>query len=336
MIIRTQAYARAGLIGNPSDGYFGKTIAVICRNFSARVTCWESPRMTIKPRHPGVLEFKNFDGLVEDVRQYGYYGGVRLIKAAAKLFYDYCRDHGITLADRNCTIEYTTDIPIRVGMAGSSAIVTATMRALMAFYEVDIPKPLLPQVILDVELHELGIGAGLQDRVAQVYEGVVFMDFANDLIASQGHGNYTPIDPAKLPPVFVAYHSNLAEGTEVTHNDLRTRWDEGDEEVHDAMRRFAGFAESAHELINAGRGNEIGKLMDANFDLRASLIDISPGNRTLVQIARDHGASAKFAGSGGAVIGAYDGDPDRLAKLTEAYKAFGASVITPQIEPQDV
>ena len=29
--------ARAGLIGNPSDGYFGKTISVIVRDFAAQV-----------------------------------------------------------------------------------------------------------------------------------------------------------------------------------------------------------------------------------------------------------------------------------------------------------
>ena len=43
MIIQTRAYARAGLIGNPSDGYFGKTISFILKNFSARVTLYESP-----------------------------------------------------------------------------------------------------------------------------------------------------------------------------------------------------------------------------------------------------------------------------------------------------
>jgi len=33
LIIRKRAYARAGLIGNPSDGYHGKTISIIVRNF---------------------------------------------------------------------------------------------------------------------------------------------------------------------------------------------------------------------------------------------------------------------------------------------------------------
>jgi len=40
MIITTHAYARAGLVGNPSDGYFGKTIAFSIRNIKATVHLW--------------------------------------------------------------------------------------------------------------------------------------------------------------------------------------------------------------------------------------------------------------------------------------------------------
>lgn len=36
-----------------------------------------------------------------------------------------------------------------------------------------------PQVILDIEKKELGISAGLQDRVIQTYKGLVLMDFSN-------------------------------------------------------------------------------------------------------------------------------------------------------------
>jgi len=332
MIHHTHAYARAGLIGNPSDGYFGKTISIIVRNFAATVTCYESPRMTITPRHPGRLEFASFDGLIEDVRQYGYYGGVRLIKAACKKFHDWCVEHGVELPKRNCTIEYHTDVPIRVGLAGSSAIVTATVRALMNFFEVEIARPELANLVLSVELDELGIGAGLQDRVIQAYEGAVYMDFDRAIMERQGYGDYTELPPESLPPLFVAYHSNLAEGTEVTHNDLRSRWKRKDPQVIAAMKAFAGFAEEARRLIEAGKGGEIGPLMTANFDLRAKLVPISEGNRKLVQIGRDHGADTKFAGSGGAVIGVYDGDPMRFDRLAADYEAFGASCITPDIQ----
>jgi hypothetical protein len=38
-----------------------------------------------------------------------------------------------------------------------------------------------------------------------------------------------------------------------------------------------------------------------------------------------------FAGSGGAVAGSYDGDPERLRRLDAAYKELGAKLFIPQI-----
>ena len=330
MMFRTRAFARAGLIGNPSDGYFGKTISFIVKNFSARVTLYESPRLTILPQKSDRLEFANFGELLDDVQLHGYYGGIRLIKATIKRFGDYCAKVGAPM-DRNFSVEYRTDIPIRVGLAGSSAIITATMRALMQFFGVEIPTPALPGIILSVELDELKIGAGLQDRVIQVYGGAVFMDFDKERMARDGYGLYEPLDPGLLPPLYVAYHDTLAEGTEVTHNDLRSRYNRGDPQVLAGIKRWAELAQQARDLIVAGRGREIAPLMDANFDLRAGLINISPGNRALVETGRALGAAVKFAGSGGAVVGCYDGDPERLRRLAAAYKELGATLITPQI-----
>ena len=48
MIIETYGYARAGFLGNPSDGYFGKTISFSVRNFRARVLLYPSARLEIK------------------------------------------------------------------------------------------------------------------------------------------------------------------------------------------------------------------------------------------------------------------------------------------------
>lgn len=332
MMIQTQAYARAGLIGNPSDGYFGKTISVIVRNFAAEVTLWESPRLAILPQRADRFEYQDLDDLLEDIHLHGYYGGIRLIKAAIKRFRNYCQAQSIMLPRRNFTIEYHSTIPVRVGLAGSSAIVTATMRALMAFYQVDVPKALLPNLILSVELEELGIGAGLQDRVIQVYQGAVFMDFDKTRMERDGHGLYESLDVRKLPPLFVAFHDNLAEGTEVTHNDLRSRYNRGDPEVLAGIKRWAELAQQARDLILTGQGRDIGPLMNANFDLRARLIKISPGNQRLVETGRKLGACTKFAGSGGAIIGMYDGDPERLERLRQAYAEFGAQLIVPEIE----
>ena len=49
-----------------------------------------------------------------------------------------------------------------------------------------MPKPIRASFILDVECNELYIQAGLQDRVIQVYEGLVDMDFDKELLEKQG------------------------------------------------------------------------------------------------------------------------------------------------------
>ena len=40
-LLRRRAYARAGLVGNPSDGYNGKTISISVRNYWADVVLYE-------------------------------------------------------------------------------------------------------------------------------------------------------------------------------------------------------------------------------------------------------------------------------------------------------
>lgn len=330
MIIRTHAYARAGLIGNPSDGYFGKTISLNVRNYAAQVILYESPELIIEACAEDLCRFNSIDELTRDVRLHGYYGGMRLIKATIRRFGDYCRIHGISLEPRNFTVRYSSTIPRLVGMAGSSAIVTATLRALMTFYGVTIPKPMQPNLILSVEKEELGIEAGLQDRVIQVYEGVVFMDFDRALIQRQGHGRYLPIDPALLPPLYMAYDRQCSEGSERVHNPLRVRFEQGDPVVLDAMKKFADLAERTRELLLAGRGAEIGPLLNANFDLRTTIMEIAPRNRAMVETARAAGASAKFAGSGGAIIGTFANEAMYRA-LREKLVALGCEVFKPEV-----
>lgn len=58
---------------------------------------------------------------------------------------------------------------------------------------------------LQVETEELGITAGLQDRVVQVLNGCISMNFDRDAIASTGNGIYERIDASLLPPLFLAY-----------------------------------------------------------------------------------------------------------------------------------
>jgi glucuronokinase len=319
MIIRCRAYPRAGLIGNPSDGYFGKTIAFTFSNFHAEVILYQTPELEILPNARDHSRFMNIHDLHRDVRRHGYYGGIRLLKAAVKRFYDYCHDSHIQLDDRNFTIRYSTNIPAQVGLAGSSAIITACMRALMSFYQVRIQKPVLAGLVLSVETGELGIPAGLQDRVTQAYEGMVYMDFNKSLMERQGYGHYEEMDLALLPPVYIAYRAELAEGTEVFHNNIRARWEHQDPDVVAAMDQWAGYTTQVREL-----------LLNANFDLRRKIYNISASNIQMVETARSVGASAKFTGSGGAIVGAYTDDA-MFKNLEKALSAIGIRVFKPNL-----
>lgn len=328
MIIKTTAYPRAGLIGNPSDGYFGKTIAFCFRNFSASITLYESPELEILPSRRDHSLFRSIEDLANDVKRHGYYGGFRLLKASIKRFHDYCQERSIQLDNRNFTLRYSSNIPNRVGLAGSSAIITACMRALMNFYHVTISRHTLANLVLSVEQQELAIPAGLQDRVAQAYQGLVYMDFNRKTMEERGYGHYESLDPGLLPNLYIAYREDLSEGTEVFHNDLRSRWARGDKDVLAAMEFWADLTGRFRDALLARKTETLPALINANFDKRASLYNVGSGNLDMVKTARSVGASAKFSGSGGAIVGTYE-DETMFNRLQQAFSSKNIAVIKP-------
>jgi len=330
MILETSSYPRAAVIGNPSDGFYGKTIAFVFSNFIARVQMYETPELEINPQRLDITHFNSIDELVEDISFAGYYGGMRLLKATIKIFYEYCKKNNLKLDNRNFTIRYDSNIPLRLGLAGSSAIITAGLKALTAFFNIPVPEPVFANLVLAVETDELGISAGLQDRVAQAYETPVFMDFNKDIMDRQGFGKYEKVDPRKFPPFYIAFRKNLSEGTEVVHNNLRARFEIGDPKVLQAVLRWGQITVEFCEAMKKGDHQKMHTLINENFDLRRKTVHISRGNIYMVELARSTGASAKFTGSGGAIIGTY-ADEKMYSRLKSLMEANDIQVIKPKI-----
>ncbi len=337
-IIRKRAYARAGLLGNPSDGYNGKTISIIVRNFWAEVVIYEWDSLEIVLAQNDRARFRSIQDLAKDVHLHGYYGGIRLIKATIKRFVDYCEEQGISLHDRNFSVRYSSTVPQQVGMAGSSAIIVATMRGLMEFYDVPIPLEVQPSFVLSVETEELGIAAGLQDRVIQCYEGLVYMDF-DKTCERTIHGlrcyTYEPLAIDWQPAFYLAYHAALSEPTERFHNDIRGRYHRGDAQIVQAMQTFAGLAAQGRQSIIDRDTEQLNRLIDANFDLRRTIYQLPEWQVEMIETARSCGASAKFAGSGGAIVGLYPNEA-ALTALRERLTALGSKVIVPQIAEEEI
>ncbi|MEM7029912.1 MAG: GHMP kinase [Chloroflexota bacterium] len=333
IIIRNRAYARAGLLGNPSDGYNGKTISFISKNFWAEVVLYEWDSVDIVLAEGDRARFRTVYDLAQDVVLHGYYGGIRLVKATIKRFVEYCQHRGLPLHEQNFSVRYSTNIPRQVGLAGSSSIIVATLRCLMEFYDVEMPIEIQPTFVLSIEQEELGITAGLQDRVIQIYEGLVYMDFSKEAertITGLTCYNYESLDASLLPPIYISYHDALSEPTEFFHNDIRGRYDRGDETVIQAMEHFADLAAQGREAIMQGDGERLGKLIDENFDTRDGIYNLPPWQAKMIQTARQCGATAKFAGSGGAIVGTYE-DEAMFNEISARMADIGSKTFKPDM-----
>lgn len=331
MTIKSKAYARAGLLGNPSDGYFGKIIAISIKNFHARVTLEEAEKLRIESPEQDLDIYRNIHDCVERITRYGYYGGVRLVKASIKKFYEYCEHNKLRLEEKNFTIRYDSTIPRQLGLGGSSAIILAALRCLMKFYSINIPQETLPKIVLEAEREELGINAGFMDRVIQVYEGCVYMDLDARFIEEKGHGIYEKLDPGLLPSLYIAFKRDLGKVSGRVLNDIQVGYEKGDPFVLDTLKRLADIAETGKKALLRGDVDTFFGLMDENFELRSKIMRISPQNMQLIATGRACGASAKFAGSGGSVIGIYMGG-EMYERLVNEFGKINTKVIKPKIE----
>jgi glucuronokinase len=164
-----------------------------------------------------------------------------------------------------------------------------------------------------------------------VYEGLVAMDFDAAMCAEHGHGEYTRLDALRLPALYLAF-VNTRKFSGRVHSPLRARYDRGEPAVVDAMREFAALAQRGAQLLAApGAGPLVGSaaaefasLMERNFALRRAVLGdevIGAANLHMVRLASEHGLTAKFCGSGGAVV-CVRADGAALADETAVRAAF--------------
>ena len=204
----TKSHARVGLMGNPSDGFYGRTISFLLSNFWVELRLkphYNPSDESVKLSLNDITDPWRFSSLStchQVCQKDGYYGMHRLFLATIKVFKQYCHSKDINLLKTpGFTVSYETNIPRQVGLSGSSAFVTGLLRLLMKYYDIEdvVLKWEQANLALAAEQEELGISAGHQDRVIQTFGGCLFMDFDKSLMTSRGYGAYVPIDTNLLP-----------------------------------------------------------------------------------------------------------------------------------------
>ena len=324
------AHARAGLLGNPSDGYGGKAIGLCMADLSAQAFVEPAEGLRVLGDGNAVAVFSGFEDLGKDFARGGFEHGLGLLKAALHRFGQ--AHAGRLREDPNdprlqFSIRFETDIPLQVGLAGSSAIVIAALRALADWFGFSLAPAQLAQFALEAETEDLGIAAGPMDRIVQAFEGVVAMDLA----LPGDFSSHWALDPGSLPPLFVAWDPAGGKPSGLAHGVLRERWKAGDPEVMQAIESFRRLVDEGVEALARGDHTLFRDAMDRNFALRREIFPVAETDSKMVALAASHGASAKLCGSGGAVIGS-PGDEGDFDSLQAAYSAAGYGFLRPSVK----
>lgn len=309
--------ARTALVGNPSDGFGGATVALALDELSAVVEA--EPELGARLLAGGEeLRYENIADLAAagGRGEYPDGGPLALLMAAAKRFFEGRPE----LGDRGIELRLTeSSIPGGVGLAGSSAIVVGALRVLGELFGDELDERELPFEALACETEELGITAGLQDRIVQTTGGLVFMDFS-------GEARWEPLDPGKLPSLFVAWTAGAATHSGHAHADVLRRFETGDREVVAVMREIGELAKLALQPLITGDGAGLGVLMDRNLELRRRIYELDPRHLELAEAAGSTGSPVNYSGSGGAIVGLLR-NGDHLADVREALEPLDAELL---------
>lgn len=282
--------ARIHLAGNPSDGYGGAVLSTVVPQLSARVRATVSHSLTVSGPE---RSWRSVADLREDTQRYGHDGGDRLVTAALVTL---DRLLPTTVRRPALHVEWSTTIPRSVGLGGSSALVIATMRAALDCWGLGIPPHELAEAALVAETEELGIAAGLADRVAQVWGTAVLTD------CRTAAANITTVPVAGEPRVLLAWSADAAAPSGRYHGHLRARVAAGEPGLTEAMVELAALADRAARALAEGDRASFAAAVDASLRTRCALGPVPDDAMAPVEDLRSAGASVNFAGSGGALV----------------------------------
>lgn len=284
-IINKIGYARVGLLGNPSDHFGGK-----CLSFTfdkkAQVFVTKNNR----------LEINGTQGQSFDLN---YNGSNDLVKAVIKI---------LRIENRDFKITYDSEIPPGVGLAGSSAISTATIKALNEYFNLNLDSFKIAKISRSVENEELNIFQGFQDGYSVTFGGIIYMDFAaNNFVIKK--------IPKKIIPCFLCLSGAVKKNSGVVHNFI----DKERQDVVNYMKQIASLVEQGVKTILDEDWEKLGILMNKNRELRNYVYPILKKDKEVADFAISSGAfGVKLTGSGGAVAVLTDQEDEN--KVFEAMK----------------
>ena len=314
--VTASAPGRVGIVGNPTDMYGGSVISCSTKE-RAQVRVQPSDRL-ILDAGTGERVIASTDDLVpcEDI-----FDIARVALA------------GTESTDLRVRISWSTDIPFRAGLSGSTALLVSMVAGLLAFRGIHHSPYHLAELVRRIEYQNLTF-CGYQDAYMCTFGGMHYMDFrGKEFHLEYGTDPFATMEPmpapADLPLIVVITGGQRVSGG--VHTPLRERWLAGETKVVAAYDAIAALAREGKKAILEDRLDTLGELMNENQAITHSLGGSNPEDDRFIELARRAGASgAKLAGSSGAIVALHD-IPGELARVMKA--AGAADILEPSPGP---
>ena len=274
------APGRCGILGNPSDIYGG---AVLACSLAQRAIC----RLT-----PSEVDHPPEDARLWDAARARYPEGA-------------------------WRVEWSSEIPRSSGLAGSTALLAATLACLRGD---PAPEPaVFADEVRQVEREGAGIACGYQDAFMAVHGGLRLMEFAG---RDPDRGTVPVLTTelrAELPFLLISTGVERLSGN--VHGPMIDRWRAGERAVIEGMKEIGSLAAPGAEDLRRGRLGRLGRAMRRNHEIVRGLGGSGEPIERLIERCLDAGAiAAKLAGAGlGGTVIALSENPDGLRRSLADY-----------------
>ena len=307
------APGRAGILGNPTDGYGG---TVISCSIPERATVTLEPSDVLA----ATVEFQVHPSDDGD----SHSGGARPVAKRSAEFrsptdlqltddgLDVVRAVARFLGRERLTahIHVRTDVPVQCGLAGSTAVLSSLLAGALHVLG-DEPAPdhpqyryLLAEMVRTVELNFLKVQCGYQDQYMTVFGGLNCMDFrGKEFYRTLDQEFFATIEPlghltADLPLVVISTGLRRVSGHIL--KPVRDRWLEGDPAVRRGYREIAELARLGKRALLTREWRTFARLMNRNHAIQRDVGASGERIDEAIDLARHAGAwGAKLAGAGG-------------------------------------
>lgn len=265
--VEFSAPGRCGIVGNPSDIYGGMVVScsLPARN-RCRITWGDGAELPDDPT---------------------------LWNAATARY-----------ALNDAKVEFFSEVPRSSGLAGSTALLAATLAGVLTLRD-EAPdldslegQIAFAELLRDIEYHEAGVVCGYQDAYMVVLGGLQRMDFRQKHPATEGGpaGAVTELE-ASLPLLLITTGVERLSGS--VHAPMKERYLHGEEKVVKGMDRVRQLGVLGSEAIKLGKLDLLADCMNENQEIIAELGGSGDPVDELVRACREEGAlAAKLAGAG--------------------------------------